>query len=711
MLIEKYGQEKRWVNWRLEERDGKPTKVPYFSKSKMASSTNVDTWRTYQETAESFDNGSNNFSGVGIILHDSKLVCIDIDHVVEGGKVVGQYSGEILKLLKKANSFTEISQSGTGLHIFIEVSTSFTPLVNKKAPFEIYTNGRYIATTNNPFREFGSIPVRTVDETEILKILSTIGYPWGKDIENTSPVASSFLTDEEVVSKMFKKDKAKKLYEGDISEYDNDDSRADSALLTRLAFWTCKNPQQMERIWLASPLGKREKTQKVKQYRERSIVNAITVCKEIYEIPPQSDKSLDLMFTLNEKGERTYILNIENIARVLRNHKKFTGRFRFESFKNKMQCLVNDKWVDIDDTMVLNILTEISVLLPCFAKLKKDMVNDAVMIVCYKNIYDSAKEYLSNLKWDNVYRLDSWLSNVYGTDDDEYHKKVGSNWIKGLVKRIMVPGCKFDYVLVLEGAQGIKKSTSLAVLGRDWHLETMKAPDNKDFFMDMAGKAIVEFSEGESMSRTDIKRLKAVITTQVDTYRPSYGRHSMDFPRRCVFAMTTNQSEYLKDETGNRRWLPVSCKKVSNIEWLELNRDQLFAEAYERVIKRNETTWEFPEEETKKQQESRRIEDPNTEMIVDWYLKTCTKLDKLAGITLHQVYMQAFHGNSTFVSKGMTKPVQMSIADVLKTTLKLEKRQVMEDGIRIVKWFDKNLQSDIDTYLQGKITIKELEIW
>lgn len=418
---------------------------------------------------------------------------------------------------------------------------------------------------------------------------------------------------------------------------------------------------------------------------------------------------LDLLYVTNKDGDKSYVMNVENIARILRSHDEFAGRFRFESFKNRMQMKVKDNWVDMNDNLAIVLMSRISVLFPFLLRVNKKMVSEAVNLACYENTYDSAIEYIKSIKWDNTPRLDTWLTSVYGVEDNEYHRAVGSNWMKGLVHRIIEPGCKFDYVLVLEGTQGLKKSTSFSKLCTpSWHLETTRTPDNKDFFSDMSGKLVVEFSEGESLSRSDIKKLKAVITTANDTYRPPYAMYSMDFPRRCVFAMTTNQNEYLKDETGNRRWLPVRCEKEADIRWIEENRDQLFAEAHHRITTLKETTWEFPVEETKRQQEDRRVEDPNTEMIVDWYLHTCSRLDKINGLTIHQVYMQAFQSNSSFANKGMTKAIQMSVADVLKRTLKLEKRQVMEGGIRTVRWYEKGLQSDIDTILQSPIVIKEL---
>src|ERR1019366_4581729 len=252
----------------------------------------------------------------------------------------------------------------------------------------------------------------------------------------------------------------------------------------------------------------------------------------------------------------------------------------------------------------------------------KDMVGDAIRLISRENQFDSAIDYIKSLKWDKTNRLDSWLHDVYGVSKNEYHTAVGSNWLKGLVKRITQPGCKFDYVLVLEGEQGTKKSTSLGILGGDWHVETVMSTDSKDFYMQFQGKAIVEFSEGETLTRTEVKRMKAIITTQVDKYRPPYEALSQDFPRRCVFAMTTNQSEYLKDETGNRRWLPITLLKEADVEWLRANRDRLFAEAYYRLTTENETVHEFPLLATADQQAARRLDEPYTEDICRWYMKT-----------------------------------------------------------------------------------------
>ena len=722
-LIEKYGAEKRWVNWKLVPLEkGKTTKVPYKTKTVKAKSNDPLTWNTYEAVSTAADNGSNGFAGVGIVLHDGKLICIDIDHVVEDGKVKHAQADVILALLKKANTFTEISQSGTGLHIFLECTTPFVPLANKKAPFEVYADVRFIATTNNPFNK--AIPVRTVDEAELLQILSIIGYPFGKTAKSEEkadvPNYQAPLQDGELVERMFgakNGEEIKSVYNGDITAHDNDPSKADMSLLAHLAFWTRKDPVQMERIWVSSPLGNREKTKERADYRARSIKNAIDRCKEVYTISEQQKAKfqageLDLLFVTNEKGVKVYTQNTENMARILRKHEAFNGGFRYDAFRNLMEIRDGNEWRNLIDSDAITVQTKVSILFPFFGKVGKDMIYDAITLVSRENTYDSAIDYVTSIKWDGVKRLDQWLTKTYQVPDDIYHQKVGSNWMKGLVKRIVEPGCKFDYVLVLEGEQGTKKSTSLGVLGQispkyNIHVETTMSTDSKDFFMQFQGKAIIEFSEGETLSRTEVKRMKAIITTQVDKYRPAYGRTSEDFPRRCVFAMTTNQSEYLKDETGNRRWLPVACIGSANIVWLQENKEQLFAEAYHRISVDKETTYEFPEEETKKAQLSRKVGDPNTDLVIDWYVTKCGMDHKREGVTIQDVYSGAFLGNFTSNSKGMDRGREMSIGSILQDVLQLTKKRVMRNGVSQTRYFDENnrfvVPTDLDMLLGTKI--------
>jgi hypothetical protein len=698
-LIEKFGNEPRWVNWKLEKtKDDKSTKIPYQTKTKKASTTDPSTWNTYESVSTALDNGSNGFSGVGIVLHDNKLICIDIDHVIEDGKIFSPLADSILNLLKASDSFTEISQSGTGIHIFLECERPFTPLANKKAPFEVYADVRYIATTNNSYHKVPK-DIKTVTEDELNTILSTIGYPWGKD--KTSPEATEssttsethqvVLSDVELLNRMFKSkngDSVKKLYNGDIIGYEDDASKADMALLAHLAFWTVKDPKQMESIWKNSPLGNRKKTQDRKDYRDRSIRNAIANCTKTYELPVRGvhlSKDEEFLVVVKDKGS-IVIPCQENVLIALRTNADTQGKFRYNIWLDRKETLLeSNEWRavrDNDYNLVKSILAK-SYTHMALITASPTFVTNAIIQYCEENSVDPAKEYFENLKWDGVDRLDTWVSKTYNTvGNEKEYSIIGRQWLKALVKRVIFAGCKFDNVLVLEGEQGTKKSTSLAVLGKDWHVELTTNPSDKDFFLLMKGHTIVEFSEGEIQERSSMKLLKSIITTQVDTYRAPYARETEAHPRRCVFAMTTNDSKYLKDETGNRRWLPIACVGQANVEWLEENRDQLFAEAYHRAVTLKEDIFDgLSSDVIIEMQDQRREERAEESYITDWY-EDLPYSKKLNGITIDEAFQGSIKRGDVLINQFQKKIIGSILTNVLKLVVKRETK-----GDRKYKYF------------------------
>lgn len=713
-LVEKYGADKRWVNWKLEERKGKQTKIPYTpGKNKMASSTDEKTWAAHEVAAAASKN-------IGIVFTpEKKLLGIDLDHCINGDKVEHKEKKAIRALLESANTYTELSPSGTGLHLYFDLSEPLKLDANRHENYEAYTEGRYFTVTG---RSFGVVKdVRTITTEEALSLLTIIGYPWKKkkttsfeDLDGKErPKAKQPLIDNpsDILKKMFKASNGpeiKALYEGDVSAYAGDASRADMAFLSHLAFWTAKDAAAMESIWLSSPIGKRQKTQEREDYRRRSIENAIEQCTTVYNPDAHfgesetdiGDKKLGLLYALKDK-RRIYYKNTENITRVILKHPMFEGTFRFDEYRDIIDRRVNGVWRNLQDHDVIDIQTRISVLFSDFANIGKEMTFDAVVNAAYTNKVDTGADYLKGLTWDKEKRLDSWISKAFHTPDDHYHQSIGANWLKGMVKRVIQPGCKFDYVLVLEGEQGIKKSTALLTLaGELGHVETTMSTETKDFFMQFLGNAIVEFSEGETLSRTEVKRMKAIITVQIDKFRAPYGRSVVPHPRRCVFSMTTNQTEYLKDETGNRRWLPVAVNGLVDLKWIEDNREQILAEAYYRVVK-GETTWEFPEEEMQLQQNMRRIQDPNADSVVNWYMQGLSESKRDEGITLDQAFREAL--NSGFGGP-MSRQIEMGLADILRTVLLLEKRRGMIGGIRQTRWYpSKQTLKDISLVEASKL--------
>lgn len=192
-------------------------------------------------------------------------------------------------------------------------------------------------------------------------------------------------------------------------------------------------------------------------------------------------------------------------------------------------------------------------------------------------------DWLDTLRWDGTPRLDTWLHHALGTANDAYHAAVGARLLCGAVRRVRQPGCKFDYVPVLEGAQGIGKSRLLAELFTPaWFKDDLPRDlGDKDAAQGLLGVWCVELGELQALGRSTSRDAKAFFSRQNDRYRPSYAMADVMRPRQCVFVGTTNEHDYLTDPTGNRRYWPVCCTRA-DVAWVTASRDQLWAEACRR---------------------------------------------------------------------------------------------------------------------------------
>ena len=214
---------------------------------------------------------------------------------------------------------------------------------------------------------------------------------------------------------------------------------------------------------------------------------------------------------------------------------------------------------------------------PMFGKMT---VQDAVISVAVAHQYHPVTDWLDTLRWDGKKRIDHWLSAAFDATNDAYHRAVGAKFLIAAVRRPRQPGCKFDHMMILEGDQGIGKSTAARELFSDeWFSDSIPADlSSKDAAMALLGVWCLEFGEIEHLIRSEPETIKAFLSRQTDRYRPPYGRGYVERPRQGVFLGTTNSDDYLRDSTGNRRIWPVRCRSV-DMEWIRLNRKQLWAEA------------------------------------------------------------------------------------------------------------------------------------
>jgi putative DNA primase/helicase len=214
---------------------------------------------------------------------------------------------------------------------------------------------------------------------------------------------------------------------------------------------------------------------------------------------------------------------------------------------------------------------------------------EGVETVAHQAPWHPVREYLQGLEFDGTSRIDKWLLHALGETPDslpktvvEYLRLVGRFILLGMVYRVMEPGCKWDYCPVLEGPGGLGKSTlveSLAGPGwfSDTHFDVSRGKEGQE---QVQGLWVYEIAELANFGKAEIALIKAFITAKVDRYRPSYGRVVESYARQCVMFGTTNESTYLRDRTGNRRFWPIPVRHRINVPWVAKWRDQLLAEAY-----------------------------------------------------------------------------------------------------------------------------------
>lgn len=279
----------------------------------------------------------------------------------------------------------------------------------------------------------------------------------------------------------------------------------------------------------------------------------------------------------------------DNIMRILQHDPLLAGKIAVDDFAVRGLALGalpwnpedgRRLWTDTDDAGVAWYLEN------KFDITGKDKIDGALLLVSESNKINEVKDYLTALEWDKTPRLDTVLTDYLGADDTPYTRAVARKSLTAAVARVMQPGCKYDYVPVFVGPQGIGKSTFLATLGKDWFSDSLQSFEGKEAAEMIQGVWINELGEMTGYTRSETNTIKQFLSKREDIYRQAYGRRTGRYPRKCVFFGTCNQFEFLKDLTGNRRFWPVDVgkhKPKKNI-WNDLPAevDQIWAEAVMR---------------------------------------------------------------------------------------------------------------------------------
>jgi predicted P-loop ATPase len=267
---------------------------------------------------------------------------------------------------------------------------------------------------------------------------------------------------------------------------------------------------------------------------------------------------------------------------------EWSGVLRFNTFAVRVETgrmtpwrkAAGEQWTDNDDRRTAEWLQRKGLYV------NTNLAGEAVQTIALENSFHPLRDYLRGLKWDGVPRLGQWVKRYLGAEK-EIECTFGCLWVRSAVARALKPGSKADCALMLEGPQGKRKSSALRTLaepweGCGWFTDQIADFRNKDANMQCHGVWIVEMAELDSLSHAENSRIKAFMSQQFDRFRLPYGKNLVYWPRDCVFAGTVNQDQYLRDETGARRFWPVRCGEI-DLPSLAADRDQLLAEAVNDV--------------------------------------------------------------------------------------------------------------------------------
>ena len=277
---------------------------------------------------------------------------------------------------------------------------------------------------------------------------------------------------------------------------------------------------------------------------------------------------------------------IANIEIIIENDQRLKGHLYLDLLHNNISVVDGlpwDKnvisWGNRDDANLRGWLEK------NYGITGKDKIKDALDMVVTKHRRHPIREYLEALMWDGVPRLEHLITDYVGAEDTELTRTLTRIHFTAAVARVMSPGCKYDYCLILAGPQGAGKSSLIRIMGGAYYKDGLTSMEDKEGAEQVQGSHLIEIGELDGMKRSEITTVKLFITTQWDEYRPAYGVRKERVPRQCVFFGTTNEQFFLKDETGNRRFPVIAINPALRKHgeyWfndLEANRDQLWAEA------------------------------------------------------------------------------------------------------------------------------------
>jgi putative DNA primase/helicase len=636
----------QWLLWKFERKEGqaKPGKIPYYVRGGRRTGgqgTDGDRARlaTLEVVRRAYERGD--WSGIGFaFLPGDGLIGIDVDGAID--LTTGEVTERLQRIVQACASFTEYSPSGKGAHIIVEGHTTTNKSndigleVFCERQFFTFTGKRWPGTpaTVEPISEAALKRLHaTIDEAKAAARAavspprpSPVAQPvastpaGGNDFERVNQVAMGSLSawvtallpgavargpGFRVTSKALGRDLQEDLSitpEGivDFGVADMGDPKMGSRTPIDLVMEWLPASKPVDALkWLAQRIGveltpppgrsapkpsAREKSAPAGGVESAGSGGSSNPPPNAFGEWGEADEEGGVDGALVRRGKRPADCR-ENVLYCMRLDPLLMGLARMNDFTELLERSRPTPWGreagewDEEDDLMLGeyLLREYNLMVKSPGTLRAG-VRMAARLCRYNPVLDLIRAEV----WDGVDRLEHWMADCLGVEDRAYTRLVGACFIKGMVNRALNPGCKFDYMLILKGPQGAKKSTVFRTLAAPWFTDNAIKMGDKDSLMAMQSIWLAESSELESMNKSETNAIKQFLSASEDLFRPPYGAQMVKRPRHAVFGGTTNAETFLKDVTGDRRFWPLEVGEL-NLEALQAQRLQLFAEALHKL--------------------------------------------------------------------------------------------------------------------------------
>lgn len=346
------------------------------------------------------------------------------------------------------------------------------------------------------------------------------------------------------------------------------------------------------------------------------------------EVPEEYDTSWTEELNANTKGE--YDNSANNLNIIIQHDQFLKDVFKLNIFDNKRYVTRSLPWRKVDTVEPLRDVDYSGVrnYIECvYGIVSSQKVDDALALEFEKKKFHPIREYICAQKWDGIPRVNTLLIDYFGAEDNAYTRAAIRKTLVAAVARVFEPGIKFDTALILVGEQGTYKSTFVKKLGMEWFSDTFTTVQGKESFEQIQGAWLIEMAELSGLKKAEVESIKHYISKREDTFRPAYGRTVETYKRQCVFFGTTNNKDFLRDPTGNRRFMPIDVRpeyvtKSVNDDLTQDEVNQIWAEAYQLYLAKEPLYLVGDEDIIAKIEQHKHSEADERKGIIEEYLNT-----------------------------------------------------------------------------------------